>query len=269
MSNLRNKMYDYEVNPPSRVWNKIADELDDAQPGHKYPVALHEMEVAPRTHNWDNIQKSLNNEEGAKVIPLPKRIITRYAVAALLIGALAFTIVKLTTSPGKSGSDFAQTTSAKDSGLTSKSKSPSPSQNGTLTPVVNEDEAALEESKKIVASLDKPVKNNIRRFSAVNSDETNDSDEQASNSIYTYEDHVPDISNRYIMLMTPDGNLIRMSKKWSNLVCCVSGAEQDEDCKDQLKKWQEKIATSTLAPSPGNFMDILSLVSSLDDEDDL
>ena len=44
--------------------------------------------------------------------------------------------------------------------------------------------------------------------------------------------------------MTPDGNIIRMSKKWSGLVCCVSGEEQDEDCKNQIKKWQKKIATA-------------------------
>ena len=77
------------------------------------------------------------------------------------------------------------------------------------------------------------------------------------------------LTDRYIMLMTPDGNIIRMSKKWSDLVCCVSGEEQDADCKDQLKKWQEKMAASSLAPSPGNFMDILSLVNSLDENNEL
>ena len=67
------------------------------------------------------------------------------------------------------------------------------------------------------------------------------------------------------MLMTPDGNIIRMSKKLCDLVCCVSGQEQDEGCKSQLKIWQEKMASSSVAPSPGNFMDILNLVSTLQD----
>ena len=73
------------------------------------------------------------------------------------------------------------------------------------------------------------------------------------------------MDSRYIMLMTPDGNIIRMSKKLSTLVCCVSGEEQDADCKDQLQRWREKIACAPGTHSPGNFMDILSLVSSLQD----
>jgi hypothetical protein len=94
-------------------------------------------------------------------------------------------------------------------------------------------------------------------------------DKELSQSIYAYEDHVPTIAERYVMLMTPDGNIIRMSKKWSELVCCVAGEDQDKDCKDQIKKWQEKIATSSLAPSPGNFMDILNLVNSLNEGSEL
>ncbi len=85
--------------------------------------------------------------------------------------------------------------------------------------------------------------------------------------VYAYNELSPtNIADRYVMLMTPNG-IVRMSKKLGNLVCCVSGQEQDEDCKDQLKKWQEKIACSPVAPSPGNFMDILSLVSSLNNNE--
>lgn len=65
------------------------------------------------------------------------------------------------------------------------------------------------------------------------------------------------------MLMTPDGQFIRMSKKLGDLLCCVSGEEQDPDCIDQMKRWRQKIAISNLTPSPGNFMDILNLVKSL------
>ncbi len=42
-----------------------------------------------------------------------------------------------------------------------------------------------------------------------------------------------------------------MSKKLGNIVCCVAGEEQDDECKDQLKKWQEKIAASPVAPRTG------------------
>jgi hypothetical protein len=87
----------------------------------------------------------------------------------------------------------------------------------------------------------------------------------ANHAVYAYEDYVPDLADRYVMLMTPEGSIIRMSKKLGDLICCVSGEEQGDGCKDQLKKWQEQMAMSSLAPSPANFLDILSLVNSLDD----
>ena len=74
-----------------------------------------------------------------------------------------------------------------------------------------------------------------------------------------------DMAARYAMLMTPDGNFIRISKKLGDLVCCVSGEEQDDECTDQLKKWRKKIANAPVAPSPGNFMDILDMLHTLKD----
>jgi hypothetical protein len=58
---------------------------------------------------------------------------------------------------------------------------------------------------------------------------------------------------------------VRISKKLSDLFCCVSGEEQDENCTNQLKQWREKIAASPFNPSPDNFMDILDLINSLQD----
>ena len=49
------------------------------------------------------------------------------------------------------------------------------------------------------------------------------------------------LASRYITLMTPEGNIIRMSKKLTDMVCCVSGEDENEECKDQMKKWREKI----------------------------
>ena len=74
--------------------------------------------------------------------------------------------------------------------------------------------------------------------------------------------------NRYMMLLRPDGYIFRMSKKLSNMVNCMynaSAIEADENCRDQVKKWREKIAKSTINPSPDNFMDILTLIKSLDE----
>src|SRR4029077_4860239 len=69
-----------------------------------------------------------------------------------------------------------------------------------------------------------------------------------SRPIYAYNEHEPAIlADRYVMLLTPNG-VVRMSKKLGGLVCCVSGQEQDQDCKYQLKKWQEKKKPSPRVP---------------------
>ena len=73
------------------------------------------------------------------------------------------------------------------------------------------------------------------------------------------------LANRYITLMTPEGNIIRMSKKFTDMVCCVSGEDQDEACKDQMKKWREKIICSPACHSAGSFMNMLDLVEALQD----
>lgn len=268
MTSLQNRMYNYEVTPPANSWDKIAAALDEASSANEFPSKLYDMEVAPPATVWELINSSLN-ETDEKVVSMKRRatMFFRYAAAAVFIGVVAFGIIKWTSLTNNSEeTSTAQARPSKDSG---KNNIVTPEENVTATNENAEDEKALEESKKMVARLDRPAKNAIRN--AINSntlrdDINNESVADANaNSVYSYEDHLPDLSERYIMLMTPEGNIIRMSKKWSDLVCCVSGEEQDKDCKDQLKKWQEKIANSPLAPSPGNFMDILNLVNSLDE----
>lgn len=306
MSRFQNKMYNHEETPPAYAWEQISDALNESQLENKFPSTLYDIEVKPPAGTWGKIadaldEESLQNQFSSKLynmeVPPPatawekvaaglvtpvKPIATpvkklspflRYAAAAIFIGAIAFSIFKLTVDKGNEESNTALATAPRDSSVNNKVK---PADTGAKqTPhnvIIDEDDAVLEKSKKLLAKVGHPSK---RTTSVINSTviASNGFDEYTeaglSQSIYAYADHVPDIADRYVMLMTPDGNIIRMSKKWSDLLCCVSGEEQDTDCKYQLKKWQEKMATSALAPSPGNFLDILGLVNSLDDSNGL
>ena len=124
-------------------------------------------------------------------------------------------------------------------------------------------DAALEASKKTFAKLDIPVRSRIKEiasgFSFASSLETINNSAIISND----EINPGDLSNRYITLITPEGNIIRMSKKLTDMVCCVSGEDEDKDCIDQIKKWREKIVCSPSCHSTGSFMDILRLVDAL------
>lgn len=263
MSGLQNKMYNYEVTPPANSWEKIAAALDEESVHNKFPSKLYNMEVSPPASAWEAISTSLY-ETDEKVVPIRRKapMFFRYAAAAILIGVVAFGVFKL-TSPEKRNDSIATNNqeNVTDSGQTTV-----PPNEGNLT-ATNEDtekDHPLEESKKMVASLDKSIKSSVSNALQKSYEETPESKDESM-----YEAQTSNIADRYIMLMTPDGNFIRVSKKLSDLVCCVSGEEQDPDCKNQIKKWQEKIAMAPIAPSPDNFMDILSLVTSLDEGIDL
>lgn len=269
MSSLRDKMLNYEAVPPGETWEKIAAALDEARQGDQFPRRLHTMEVTPPAFAWNNITAELDGETKQEAIVINQRFrfrsFLRYAAAAVVIGAVAFGILRWTGNSYQSTTGAAVAGTTPDSGRANTALAiPADTQRTTET---DTDEEV--QQKKLLAKLDKPVRSQSRRLNSAVQTAAYSAPSKISSAIYTYNDHVPTVADRYIMLMTPDGNLIRMSKKWGNLVCCVSGEDPDAGCKDQLKKWQQKMATSSLTTSAGNFMDIINLVSSLEEGSDL
>lgn len=267
MSSLKHKMTNYEVVPPAQVWDNIAASLDESELGHSFPSRLHDMQVNPPAAAWINIENELTGAE-APVIPMRKRVSPwiKYAAAAVLIGILGisyFQYFHLTkgTSEVENSNNIANATPKEPSVV------PAIPAERTAPPTTNPGEV-ITDNRAVIAQIEQPSHNtehrSIRRASSVANYSSIDASDYAGNPLYAYADYsMPDVADRYIMLMTPEGTIIRMSKKLGNLVCCVSGEEQDADCKSQLKKWQEKLASSPAAP--GNFLDIVNMVNSLDD----
>lgn len=266
MSSLRDRMYNYEVTPPDDGWQRIASALDEAEMQNDFPRRLYLQELDPPDGTWNRIAEQIQPQ--ATVVRswrIPSFV--KYAAAAVLVGIVAFGIYRLAFKQSDSESYSATSQPPFDSGTGIKQ----PQQNNLAT---ENEQTAVNET----AQTGEPAPYvNIPRYTRATTSEKSvpapkgaifkrlETDQELSHSIYAYTDITPDISDRYVMLMTPEGNLIRMSKKWSDLLCCVSGEEQDADCRNQLKKWQEKIATATLSSAPGNFIDILGLVNSLDE----
>ena len=270
------KLHLMEVIPPVYAWQNIAATLDELALVNDYAGRLAGIEVDPPATAWNTIKTSLDAEHEAAV-PEHRRFspLLKYAAAAVIIGLLAWGGIQL----------FSKQT---DATVVSKQnpiqsiKSPE-----TISPVLTitaadenmavtdiaasleeaRNDAALEQSKKTYAKLDVPVMRgkikNVADFFFVADDY--EPTGTRGFSIEPPESPSIDISNRYIMLMTPDGNIIRMSKKLGNIICCVSGEEQDKDCIDQMKKWREKIASPSANHSSGNVLDILSLLNSMQD----
>lgn len=266
MSSLQNKMTNYEVVPPANVWDKITAALDESELDAEFPSKLYNAQIAPPAMAWDNIQAALEPVQGeARVIPLAKKrpAFIRYAVAAIFIAVAALGVVRLVS---KGSSD--ETGIAGLNGADTVNKAASPTDSNTIP--AGEPSLPVPDKRDMLIAQAEPVskketrKSNLPRIASALYTYNDSENDQYINPLYDYNEPSQKIADRYIMLMTPEGNIIRMSKKLGNLVCCVSGEEQDADCKSQLKKWQEKLATSPADASSGNFLDILSLVNSLE-----
>jgi hypothetical protein len=126
-------------------------------------------------------------------------------------------------------------------------------------------DAALEASKRTVAKLDLPAKSRIKEIASGYFFAPAAGADNIAGILSQDQMNECDLSSRYITLMSPEGNIIRISKKLTDMACCVSGEDENNECKDQMKKWREKIICSPTCHSSGSFMDILGLVDALQD----
>jgi len=265
IKNLSDKLFLAEVIPPETTWSKIASELEESAIAAK----LYNIEITPPATAWPKVQSAFNNEAAAIK---PKKIIRflRYAAAAALIGFISFSTIKILQDKSEE-TDISMKETVSPPHDNAPATLTNEKLNGLLDNIaaVSDDarnDAALEASKKTYARLDIPARNITRDISNFYF---------ASGNIPTgttrglnIEATAPaeeSLADRYITLITPEGNIIRMSKKLSDMICCISGEIDDQQCKDQLKKWREKIVASSLGHSSESFMDILYLVNSLQD----
>lgn len=289
-SRIRHILLQHEETPPSGNWEKICRELDDAGAGFRFPETLYGLSVTPSAGNWESINSALDEEALSGTVaeklyhvqvPVPAAAWTqivasldakpsvrrpaawlKYAGAAILIGVLTFSASRIFRQPsGTSPVMAGQPVQSLPESVSHEQINTAPVPvNGHLVKTQAEDEqearedAALEASKQTYARLDLSNTQKAEIAAAFRFDENSPAGSDPAQE-----------GERYVLLMNPDGHFIRMSKKLTNLLCCVSGEEQDKDCRSMVDNWRKQLACSNAA-HPGNFMDILNLVSSLQEQ---
>jgi len=301
---VQHKLNTLDIAPPETVWTAIASELDTMDSSMRYPKVLYQLAIQPPSHNWSVIRERLDEADapataGEKLAAMavlppantwmqieaaldntkekPRRAILpwwKYAAAAAIITALTWGALQITSRPDKQGLAMQDetarpTTIPVDNSATNTvaTDAAAGTETGFAVPI-STDDLALEESKRTVASLGDNIQTKIRAASdfyfpeptAPHAGTVADEDNPQ---------YQPDLSSnpsRYILLLTPEGNIIRMSKKLSNMICCVSGEEVDQACKDQIDRLREKLACTPGMHATGNFIDIVSMASSLSEE---
>ncbi len=220
--NIAAKLYPLESEVPAMAWEHIQRELDDQKALEIIEKKLSGLQVTPPRSAWDYIKNTLN-QKGQKglVVPMHHGWL-KYAAAACFIVIISITAFFIFN-------DSSDNNTLQGVVATNNASTPAAMTARQNQPVLSSKEQGL-------AS----IRTKLGNAYAV-SKETN-----------------TDLQNRYIVLMTEEGNIVRMSKKVSNMADCIAG--EDESCNDLLSKWQKEMANNAAA-GPDNFLDILDIAS--------
>jgi len=266
------KLYALAETPPATAWNRIGQQLEkDDQ--DLYPSRLYNLEVAPRSEIWNNILPFINKEKAPLQIASKGRIIPfiRYAVAACVIGLVAFGAFKLMNQKTGGGPVATKTVlPQKDSSTpvnqgSIQESTPAPSNNlPKENPVFAQTE--IKPRKKYLPEPTYMTQVAIASPTATGSKAISDFRRVSLSGDIPGNCSQISEADPYLMFVNPDGYLIRISKKLAETLGCIytngNSAEYNR-CQDQIKKWRDKIAQSPATSSPDNFMDVLNVIRSV------
>ncbi|WP_346238764.1 hypothetical protein ABDK00_004925 [Niabella insulamsoli] len=257
---IASALHQFEVAPPKMVWDNIALNLDE-QKSWGSVAALQNTEVTPPANAWHHISATLDDEAALEIIEKklsrlkvnppatawlgirdelsPKNQATtlkttahhgwlKYAAAACFIAIISVTaFFILRDETGGTSNNYAGNIATGNKSLPS-----------VVTPVaVKQQPTQPPGAQQALAGIKTKLGNAYTASIEKNKE----------------------AQNRYIILMTQDGNVVRMSKKVSNMADCIAG--EDHSCDDQISKWQKEMASSSTVSSPDNFLDILDMAS--------
>lgn len=231
---ISEKLYNLETTPPVLSWENISRELDDQRALEIIEKKLKHLQIQPPAAAWINIQHELKNPSSERkgiVVPMNHNSWLKYAAAACFIAIIGITGYFIFKDSSDTGQQFASNQSGKPFVAASKNEE----ENINTKPVIPPQESQKE---KAIAAIRTSLGN---AYSISNERNT-------------------ELQNRYIILMTPDGNIVRMSKKVSNMADCIAG--EDNSCDAKISEWQKEMANNKTIAAPAGFLDILDMAGS-------
>lgn len=289
------RIYQYETTPPAATWPAIAASLDRAA----WATSIYQHEVLPPHDVWQAIAAQIETE--TPVISIEQKKVrkidfARLAIAAVTVLAVAGTAIWVLQN--KSAKDNLQDAVASNIGLPSNVRSggttttngataidtnvPSSAQFAAtaLTPVITtkvasaKTTASLEEQPQVIEPLEYVATNEMAYVPVEpvlqNTNKLFNDKGQTIIDINGFE--TP--NNSYISISGPDGQSIRVSAKFANLIGYLQDGDGMEERLDRIikesaywkatfKQWREKMTEIVAMPSFHNFMDVVELAKLL------
>ncbi|HVE61513.1 MAG TPA: hypothetical protein VNA26_06825 [Chitinophagaceae bacterium] len=227
-THLQNKLLQYQVNPPEKIWNSIDSSLNEEFTGAD---KLYNFEQQPSSFVWDRLSNQLDDDSlsRGKTILFFKRYHTplRYIGAAAIIAIVAITITLFVN---------------KDAVSDELVYHPVAKENITQPLKINE---GLQE--KVEESKDQVI--------------VNDTKPQSSQL------NLSTKSSRYLTVANQKGKTVRLSQKALKVFNCadnIASIKTSRRCKENIQSLQQKMATSLVSPS-GDFAGLIDMIKRLDE----
>ncbi|GAB3021405.1 hypothetical protein GCM10027051_28370 [Niabella terrae] len=231
---LGQRLQAIEVPPPTAAWNQISCQLDDSQALQIIEQKLADMEMTPPAAAWTHIRAELEGRTPARLVPISgAHGWLKYAAAACVIAIFSITGYFIFSDGGDAAPYTAQDKTSAKSGYAG-----SPGDNGRIQTVKNQ-------GTRRVSTPQEQMMATVRT--------------KLGNTYTTTLEKNRELEDRYIVLMTQDGNIVRMSKKLGKMADCIAGA--DHSCDEQISKWQKEMAAMPASATPDNLLSILDMAS--------
>jgi len=254
-SDLQNKLFHFEADPPKEVWDKIAGALD-ADAEQTFPQRLFSYEEQPPAGIWDKIETSLEEEPTIKVIPITRyKKPLRFVAAAASIIAIIFLTTNLLNKKTGSGSVIGGTETVNTTNQSSVLPLDNPNPKNNVVPVPKK-----EPTTATASSQDDDDDQIVRRRTL-----TSIRPQNISPFVSIRKAFIPatvdkeaffDFSemDNYMVYSDGKGNAMRVPKKLFSLVSCD---DNDNSCKERIKQLQQKMAASATTTDFGGIIEIL------------
>ena len=283
--NWQNKILHFDIPPPTEVWEKIADQLEEEFKAEDMALSqkMEDFEIAPPTFILGNVLAEVNADpvpgKTAKVFTLSRG---RIAVTAVTIGLIALALLyflnpELSSRQENSTADVLPALPG--------SSSPSPStenkdvdrgaianSGNEASPLSNGPDRKLAESASRNRENTKGVKyvqanrifpaNAIRPISV-----TAPPIYDENGKIIMDESLVSAPDENYVIVTSPNGEQTKISRKFIKMLCMMNGGidynymnAENYLWKLRFEEWRSKLLEqASYIPTANNFLDIMDL----------
>ena len=286
---LQAKLQQYEVAPPvavmENIFNRVAEDDDAAL---QFPERILNYSQEPPRTAWKNIVTQLDEDSG-KVVPLIKNTRTMYLRAAaavlIIIAGSVWILSKQKTGIGEEQAVVKpknQLITLPDSNSGKTAPAPAPTAE-KQTPVdalaYQPGNRTLSNPSALLDTLSSAYVPGHRTENLALAPAPGNKEKLQNGTGETPMDiSLMNTPNTYISVTGPDGQTVKVSSKFSNLISYLNeentGIQENLDLiiKESAKwratfaAWRKKMANNEVAPSLTNFMDIVELSKVLEEK---